>query len=175
MAARGLKVRLILCGLSAAGVTAGCKGAAPAPRAPFTLVADSMGEERMPAAARRPENLAKAHDGVAATRWTTGAPIAAGFFIQVVLPRVENVTGVSWDAGPAWRDYPRSVRIETSPDGDVWEETTAADARVTLGPLSRVKFRPPRRARYVMITALEPEPYWWSVYEMEVVLNPPPR
>ncbi len=159
---------LLLAAAGGAALLAGCRNAAPAPRAPLALVADGMGEERMPAGARRAGNLAKAHDGLAATRWTTGTPVAPGFFVQVALAREEDVAAVAWDAGPAARDYPRAFEIEISRDGEDWTEVTPADARITVGRVTRVVFRPPRRTRYVMITALKAEPYWWSIHELTV-------
>ncbi|MGD8718501.1 MAG: discoidin domain-containing protein [Candidatus Zixiibacteriota bacterium] len=143
-------------------------GGAPAPVGDFSLTADSLGEIPMPSDARRPENLAKAQDGSMATRWTTGANMEPGHFVELEFPEPRRVAGLTLDAGTAAEDFPARFVVEVSAGGTDWKEAFAGGPDATKGGLTRVKFRRAEEVKYILITVSEAKDRWWSIYEIEV-------
>jgi len=152
----------------AAAVLAGCGPRVAVPPPPFTLAADSLGETALPAVARRPENLAKACDGSGETRWTSAAPIAAGYFVELAFPRERAVSALTLDAAPSRGDAPDRVLVEVSRDGRDWEELGEFGPSPAGDGKTRIDVKPPRPVRRIMVRVLEPAPHWWSIYEVTV-------
>jgi mono/diheme cytochrome c family protein/glucose/arabinose dehydrogenase len=105
---------------------------------------------------------AAAAAGVLSMRgWTSGAPQAAGMWVQIELPQAVSLTEIQFDV-PAGRGvtgtavpYPRAYRVEVSMNGTAWgapvAEGTGAPGRTF------VSFAPVQ-ARFVRITQTDPAP-----------------
>jgi hypothetical protein len=122
----------------------------------------------MPPDGRRPENLAKAHDGSMATRWTTGANMVPGHFVQLEFPANRRVAGLTLDAGTAAEDFPPRFVVEVSAGGTEWKEAFAGGPGATTDGLTRIEFARVEEVKYILLTVSEAKDRWWSIYEIEV-------
>jgi hypothetical protein len=141
----------------------------------FSLTAESMGDVPMHGDALKIDNLAKAHDGSMATRWTTVANMAPGYYVQLEFPAPRRVAGLTLDAGTAAEDFPSRFVVEVSPGGTEWKEAFAGGPEATADGVTRVKFRRAEEVKYIMITVSEAKDRWWSIYEIEVEYADEPR
>jgi hypothetical protein len=153
-----------------------------------------------PAVAGVPETLlypAYAHDGLLATRYSTGVPAVGMEWFQVDLCRTVTVTGVTLDDTTDPGDQAAAYTVQVSLDGNAWtdvaasptipdagSESGAGDAGVEAGlgagagPLPAVLTItfPPVSARYVRFNQTGMLPLstrtglsrWWSVDEFTV-------
>ena len=106
-------------------------------------------------------NPAAADDGLTLRGWTSEAPQEPGMWYQVELPQAVRLTEVQFDAagggrlgrtgrnggGPETLGFARGFRIETSLDGQTWNEVASGPG----SPLTTVPFAPVE-ARFVRIT-----------------------
>ncbi len=145
-----------------------CGGGRRAAGDDFTLLADSLGETPMHADALKVDNLAKAHDGSMATRWTSVGDMEPGFFLEITFPKKRNVAGLVLNTAPSPDDFPRRFVVEASADGTEWEEVAAGGPTATLDGVTTITFERPRRVLKILITLKKAAPYWWSIYELEV-------
>jgi hypothetical protein len=69
-----------------------------------------------------PNNAAapNAYDGNLLTRWTSVASQTPGMYFGVNLGAAHTLTKIVWDNSPAPSDLPRSLDIQTSPDGTTY-------------------------------------------------------
>lgn len=67
----------------------------------------------------------KALDRDRRTRWTSGGPQRPGLWFRVDLGRDVLVNGVLLDLGPYTGDFPRTLAVEVSLDGDQWRTVAA--------------------------------------------------
>jgi hypothetical protein len=130
-------------------------------------------------------DAARALDGDPGTRWRTGRAQQGGMWLQVDLGDPVRVSGVRLEVGPHTLEYPRTIRVEVSPDGARWQ--TVALARHGLWPGLRVtgsalrhdarradvdvRFAPvPARVLRVSIPprAAVRTPFGWSIGELHV-------
>ncbi len=146
----------------------GCRGKAKNPGADFILIADSLGEVPMHPDALKTDNLALAHDGNMATRWTSIGKMEPGFFIEIDLPRERKVTGLILDATPTPMGFPREFTVEVAGDDNEWVEVMRCTKKMTVMGLTTVKFPKPYKCSKILLTLTKGMPNWWSIYEMEV-------
>ncbi len=146
-----------------------CAGGCGAHRDDFTLEAGSSGEDEMPVESLRVDELAKAHDGDPATRWTTNAPMKPWFYLSVKLPKPRKVSAVILDARPAARDFPRAFVVEVARGGGPVTEVMRCGKEATRKGVTTIRFVPPRDADLILVTLTEGQKrYFWSVYEMKI-------
>lgn len=109
------------------------------------------------------EAAGRALDGKPDTRWTSGAPQAAGQWFQIDLGSVQAVKQIDLDANSG--DYPRAFEVRLSQDGQTWSEPvaqgTGKDAYVSI-PLGR------HDARFIRVVQTGSADAWWSVAEAKV-------
>jgi 4-amino-4-deoxy-L-arabinose transferase-like glycosyltransferase len=121
------------------------------------------------------ESAPLAFDRQAWTRWS--ATKEGGEWFELDLGRIHRLTQLTLETGPFPPDGPAAIRVETSPDGRVWD--TAAQAaglltglhwwkghpRVDDGGRVLVRFTP-RPARYVRLTQTGRDRYLWGIGEL---------
>ena len=158
-----------VCALAAlAAVAVLSCGGQPGGDAEFTLIAESMGDVPLPEDALKIDNLAKAHDGSMATRWTTVCSMEPGYFVELRFSRPRKVAGLVLNTEPSPQDFPRGFVAEVSQDGSNWEEAAAGGPEATKNGVTTVNFDKVREVSNVLVTVNEAAPYWWSIYELEV-------
>jgi endo-1,3(4)-beta-glucanase len=151
----------------AAAPFASC-GGQPVGGGDFTLIAESMGEVPMHPDALKIDNLAKAYDGSMATRWTTGAYMEPGFFIEIRFSRPRKVAGLVLNSEPSPLDFPRRFTVEASGDGKNWEEVARGGPKKTKNGITTIDFKQAREVRSVIVTVNKAADFWWSIYELQI-------
>jgi hypothetical protein len=134
----------------------------------FTLIAESMGDVPMHVDALIIDNLAKAHDGSMATRWTTVGSMEPGYFVEIKFPKRREVTGLVLNTEPSPWDFPRKFTVEASADGENYKEVARGNKKATKKGITTINFEEPVQAQSIIITVTEASESWWSIYEMEV-------
>ena len=92
--------------------------------------------------------------------------------------RPKEITGLTLSLGTSLNDYPRSLKISASPDGNQWQEIQAraiSDLYWTgkgllqlSGEKQTYRF-PLTQVRYVRLTQKGRDPvYYWSIHELEI-------
>ena len=113
-----------------------------------------------------------AFDGDLPSRWATGREKRAGDQFTLDLGRVETVSGLTLDSSPSPSDYPLGYRVELSETRDEWTvaaEATGAEAEQQQAKAVLDIAFEPKRARYIRITNLESQEFWfWSIHELTV-------
>jgi endoglucanase Acf2 len=109
------------------------------------------------------EPAARAIDGQAATRWTSGLTQQPGQWFQVDLGASRTVKQIDLDANSG--DWPRAWEVRLSDDGATWSEPVASgtgkDAYLSI-PLGK------RTARFIRVLQTGSGDAWWSVAEAKV-------
>lgn len=123
-------------------------------------------------------------DGNPETFWATQKPQRGGEEVVIELEAVATVSGVSLSTGPPLEGYPRSLAVETSVEGQQWEEawTGGMAGPAVEGVLrdprtaeSRIGF-PARPARFIRLRQLGAHPdYGWFIAEVKVYGSLPSR
>jgi hypothetical protein len=134
----------------------------------FTLIAESMGDVPMHVDALKIDNLAKAHDGSMATRWTTVGSMEPGYFVEITFPKRRKVSALVLNTEPSPWDFPRKFTVEASADGKNWEEVARGNKKATRKGITTINFEEPVEAQSIIITVSEAAESWWSIYELEV-------
>ncbi|WP_407916803.1 discoidin domain-containing protein, partial [Kitasatospora sp. NE20-6] len=101
-------------------------------------------------------------DGVAGTRWSSGAPMVSGQSITVDTGAVRSLARISMDSGGSANDYARGYQVFLSSDGVSWGSAVASGSG--SGALVTVDF-PAQSARYVKVVQTGTATSWWSVTE----------
>ncbi|NJP35389.1 discoidin domain-containing protein [Micromonospora thermarum] len=103
------------------------------------------------------------------TRWSTGAPQAAGQWFQVNLGTKRVFDQISFETrGDQRWDYPRGYQIQVSNDGTNW--TTVRSGK-GWGWKQALPFAP-QYAQYVRVAQTSTGPDWWSIAEFHVYGTP---
>jgi len=118
----------------------------------------------------RPDAGRSPIDGDINTRWGSGRGQRAGDQFCLDLGKQQDVLQLILDSSPSPNDYPRGYRVEGSVDGQTWStlaegtsaETTAAQELAKL----TIELKPVS-VRYLRITCLGDEEFWWwSIHEL---------
>ncbi|MGI5239733.1 glycoside hydrolase family 3 C-terminal domain-containing protein [Dactylosporangium sp. CA-139066] len=131
-------------------------GETPLPRTGWTVTASATGGADVPA---------RMIDGDAATRWTSGTPMANGQWVTVDLGSAQTFDQVRMDSAGSANDYARGYQILTSADGTTWSAPVATGAGT--GALVTAQFTA-RTARYLRIVQTGTASSWWSIAELNV-------
>ena len=134
----------------------------------FSLIAESLGDVPMHEDALKIDNLAKAHDGSMATRWTTVCNMEPGFFVQITFPGRRKVAGLVLNSEPSPFDFPRRFTVEASADGENWKEVARGGPKKTVDGITTIDFKEPVEAESIIITVNKAARFWWSIYELEI-------
>jgi beta-glucosidase len=101
-------------------------------------------------------------DGAAATRWSTGTPMAAGQAVTVDMGAAHRVDRITLDAAGSTGDHPCGCHLLLSADGTTWGTPVATGsgtaALVTIG-------FPARTARHLRVVQTGSASSWWSIAE----------
>jgi len=136
-------------------------------------------------ASRHPEEAAFAADGDPRTRWATHHPQQPGDWIELTFPAPAPLAGVRLATGPTPHDYPRGLRLETSPDGARWtspEVTVRTEGALRWGGTHLLRDGvaaltvtfPPTRTRTLRLTLTAGDGVFdWSIYDLRL-LGPAP-
>ncbi|WP_073926956.1 beta-glucosidase [Streptomyces sp. CB03911] len=135
--------------------TGGGTGSGPTvlPRTGWTASASSTGGGDVPA------NML---DGNAASRWSSGVPMASGQSLTVDTGAVRSLARITMDSGGSAADYARGYQVFLSPDGVSWGSPVTTGNGT--GPLVAADF-PAQNARYVKVVQTGTATSWWSVTE----------
>ncbi|MFC8720580.1 discoidin domain-containing protein [Kitasatospora sp. NPDC057198] len=101
-------------------------------------------------------------DGSAASRWSTGTPMAAGQSVTIDTGAVRPLARITMDSGGSANDYARGYQVYLSTDGTSWGSPVATGTGT--GALVTVDF-PARSARYVKVVQTGTSTSWWSITE----------
>lgn len=106
----------------------------------------------------------QAIDGMATTRWSTGAPQTGGEWFIVDLGGVAaHLTQIALDTGGHPADYPVSYKLEASTDGSSYAFVTSGSG----SSQTTIKFSD-KPARYLKITQTGSSASWWSIHELSI-------
>ena len=95
-------------------------------------------------------------------------------FFQIDLGRDYSVNGFSLFYGSSLNDYPRSLNITGSPDGQHWQDIQTASHTYYAAAENQIYkktyyFFSPVPIRYLKLVQLGKDPdCWWSIHELEV-------
>jgi beta-glucosidase len=136
-------------------VTVGSAGSAALPRTGWTTTASPTSTSDVPA---------RMLDGNAATRWSSGVPMANGNTVTLDLGAARTFSKVVMDSGSSTADYARGYTIAVSTDGSTWKSVgsgtgTSALISASIGA---------QTARYVRITQTGSATSWWSIAELNL-------
>jgi hypothetical protein len=135
----------------------------PLPRTGWVATASSTGGADVPA---------QAIDGVATTRWSTGAAQVSGQWFQVDMLAAQTFTQIVMDSSCSAGDYAHGYQVFVSNDGANWGAAVASGAgtaNVITVPFAS------QTARYVSVVQTSNTPAnWWSMCEFNVYGGPPP-
>ncbi len=114
------------------------------------------------------EDIARAFDGKASTRYTTGTPMRPGMWLQV------DFGGTPWridrlvlDCRGSKGDYPRGYRVLVSDDGEDWSEPLASGNGG--GPVVEIEVGAARPSRFLRIEQTgSTDGLYWSIHELDV-------
>ncbi|MEZ5965928.1 MAG: discoidin domain-containing protein [Planctomycetota bacterium] len=107
----------------------------------------------------------QALDGDAGTRFTTGTPMRPDMWWRVDLDGEYEVTSIVLDTTGSRDDFPRGYVLETSLDGETWNEVARGEGD---GPRTVVTL-PPGRLRHFRFTQTgRNEDQWWSIHRISV-------
>jgi beta-glucosidase len=134
-------------------VTIGGGTSQPLPRTGWTATST-------PSSGDVPANL---FDGNAATRWSTGTPMANGQTLTVDMAAPRSISRIVMDSAGSASDFARGYQVFTSTDG-VNFGTPVATGTGTAAVVT-VSF-PARTARYVRIVQTGSSTFWWSIAEL---------
>jgi hypothetical protein len=117
---------------------------------------------------------AKAIDGVASTRFSSGAAQANGQWFQVDMLAAQSFSRVVMDSTASANDYARGYQVFVSNDGATWGSAVATGAGT--GAVITVNF-PAQSARYLRVVQTGSATSWWSIHEFNVYggSTPPPN
>ncbi|MDA7930009.1 discoidin domain-containing protein, partial [Akkermansiaceae bacterium] len=104
-------------------------------------------------------------DGDPKSRYTTGASMKAGMWIQIEFPKNSQISGVTLDARGSDGDYPRNYEVEVSVDGKKWSKPVAQGKG--KDPLTKIKFKP-TEAKFIRITQTGKHSLFWSIHELSI-------
>ena len=117
---------------------------------------------------------ANAIDGVASTRFSTGAAQTNGQWFQVDMLSAQSFSRVVMDATASPTDYARGYQVFVSNDGATWGTAVATGTGATV---TTVNFAT-QSARYLRVVQTSNTPAsWWSIHEFNVYgagAAPPP-
>ncbi|MEK8132293.1 discoidin domain-containing protein [Paenibacillus filicis] len=116
-------------------------------------------------ASHQPGKAMNALDGIASTRWDTGAHQTNGQWYQVDMGASKPFNALELDATGSAYDYPRSYEVYVSADGVSWGTAVAAGA----GSARLVIRFPSQSARYVKIVQTGAVGNFWSIHELNVL------
>jgi beta-galactosidase len=118
-----------------------------------------------------PNNAAapNAYDRNLLTRWTSNTSQTPGMYYGVDLGATHTLTEIVWDNAPAPTDLPRSLDIQTSPDGTTYttvlsltsaQVTSMTEAGVLMIPVDSVT------TQYLKLLNTGSASYYLSLYEL---------
>jgi acyl-CoA hydrolase len=108
---------------------------------------------------------ARVLDGNSATRWSTGAPMANGMWLQVDMQATQSFDRITMDSGGSANDYARGYEVFVSNDGVNFGNPIASGSATSA--LVTVTFAP-QNARYLKIVQTGAASFWWSIAELNV-------
>jgi hypothetical protein len=111
---------------------------------------------------------ANALDGNLATRWSTGAPQAAGQWFQVDLGAARTFQKIVLDASNSPNDYPRGYAVYVSDNGTDWSSLSAVATGSGGGAVTTITLRAAVTKRYVRVVQTGSAPNWWSIDEFNL-------
>jgi glucosylceramidase len=108
---------------------------------------------------------AKAIDGDAATRWSSGHGMRSGDWFQVDLGSTQTFDQIVLDTSASSGDFARQYEVYTSDDGTTWGRPIAT------GPGSTVTriLLPSTTARYIRVVNKSNSGSWWSLHDLSVL------
>jgi hypothetical protein len=127
------------------------------PRTGWIITASATGGADVPA---------NTIDGVAGSRWTSGAPQANGQWLQIDMGVAQSFAQVIMDSTASAADYARGYQVFASNDGATWG--TAIATGTGTGPVITVSFAA-RTNRYIRIVQTGTSTSWWSINEIDVL------
>jgi hypothetical protein len=127
------------------------------PRTGWVITASSTGGADVPA---------NTIDGVAGSRWTSGAPQANGQWFQIDMGVAQSFAQVVLDSTASAADYARGYQVFASNDGATWG--TAIATGTGTGPVITVSFAA-RTNRYIRVVQTGTSTSWWSINEVDVL------
>jgi hypothetical protein len=108
---------------------------------------------------------ARALDGNASTRWSTGLSQANGQWFQVDMLSPRSFTQLTLDTAGSASDYPRGYQVYVSPDGSNWGSPVASGT--ASSSFVTITF-PYQTARFFRIVQTGSASNWWSIHELNV-------
>ncbi len=112
-------------------------------------------------------------DREASTRWTSGASMKEGMWVQFDLGRVCVTDGVTFSQGTSTKDTPAAWSVAVATTLPAWQTVATGNGNV-------IATWPATDAQYVKVTCdSQNDYYWWSVHEAylayrEKAVVPPP-
>jgi|GEM_PF-1058848 len=129
---------------------------------PFTVEYDFNAWDRIIRFESNTDNSIYAlNDGNPNTRWTTGRPQQVGDYMLFEFSEAVNFNYIKLDYGAAGSDYPRSLSVYTSLDGDTWKNAPVEDFQNMHFVFSSDSYR-----FIKLVTTGYDDIFWWSVFDM---------
>jgi mono/diheme cytochrome c family protein len=118
-----------------------------------------------------PKDLDKLTDGDLATRWDSHTSQVPGMWVQIELPAVTEIAGLSLDTGKSRNDWPRGWKIELSQNGTEWDKPILEGKSETS--VTEFTFPKAAKAKFIRVTDTgSVKGLYWSIHELDVLLPP---
>jgi hypothetical protein len=135
----------------------------PLPRSSWIATASNTGGADVPS---------RALDGVATTRWSTGAAMTNGMWFQVDMGGAQGFNQVKMDSGGNVNDYARGYTINVSNDGTTFTQVASGTGTSALITATFTA----QNARYIKVVQTGAATSWWSIVEFNAyTATPPPQ
>lgn len=111
-------------------------------------------------------NVFRAIDGSASSRWTTVQTQRTGQWFEIDLSKSESFNKIVLDSQGSSQDYPRQYTLLVSDNGSNWRTIESSTGRtITTMNFSR------QIARYIRIEQTGSDSrHWWSIHEVNVYI-----
>jgi len=98
-------------------------------------------------------------------RYTTGEYMKPGMWFQIELVEVTKVAALTFDAGRSIGDYPRSYKVETSQDGENWQQVAEGKG----GSAKITAIFNPTSSKFLKITQTGNKSLFWSIEHLDIL------
>jgi hypothetical protein len=119
-------------------------------------------------ASKENANAKNALDGIASTRWASGANKEVGDWFSVNMIKPQTFNKILLDQASSAGDYPRAYEVYLSDNGRNWGEVVARGTGIA--GMTVITLPEPKTSQYVRIALTNAEGPYWSIHEYYIAL-----
>ncbi|MDA7916235.1 discoidin domain-containing protein [Verrucomicrobia bacterium] len=123
------------------------------------------------AASHNSKSLKNALDGNPKTRYETRTPQIPGMWVTVELPTLKSVYSIRLDSALSSSDYPRGYTVESSKDGQTWDNLITKGKGTTA--ITEISFEPIMTKHLRISQTGSVVGKFWSIHELDIFEHNP--